>query len=152
MPEPIVVDTSSLIALEKISLLPILCKIYKEVIIPESVIKEFGNLSLPCLSIRKVEVDLIKLLTADLNLGKGEAEVIALASQTGLKVVIDDLKARRVAENMGLKVTGTIGVLVKAERAGLIRSAYDKVRELREKGFYVSEELLEDISRFKKVT
>lgn len=152
MPEPIVVDTSSLIALEKISLLPILCKIYKEVIIPESVIKEFGNLSLSCLSIRKVEVDLIKLLTADLNLGKGEAEVIALASQTGLKVVIDDLKARRVAENMGLKVTGTIGVLVKAERAGLIRSAYDKVKELRDRGFYVAEELLEDISRFKRNT
>jgi len=53
---------------------------------------------------------------------------------------------------MGLKVTGTIGVLVKAERLGLIGSAHDKVRELREKGFYVSEELLEDISRFKKVT
>jgi len=150
MPEPIVVDTSSLIALEKINLLPILCKIYKEVIIPESVIKEFGNIALPCLSIRKVEINLIKLLTTDLNLGKGEADVIALASQTGLKVIIDDLKARRVAENMGLRVTGTIGVLVKAERAGLIRSAYDKVKELRDRGFYVAEELLEEISRFKK--
>jgi len=152
MPEPMVVDTSSLIALERINLLQILCKIYKEVVIPESVIKEFGNLSLPCLSIRKVETRLIKLLTTDLNLGKGEADVIALASQTGLKVVIDDLKARRVAENMGLKVTGTIGVLVKAERAGLIRSAYDKVKELRDRGFYVAEELLEDISGFKKNT
>jgi predicted nucleic acid-binding protein len=152
MPEPIIVDTSSLIALEKINLLQILCKIYKEVVIPESVIKEFGNLSLPGLSIRKVESNLLKLLIADLNLGKGEADVIALASQTGLKVIIDDSKARKVAENMGLKVTGTIGVLVKAERLGLIGSAHDKVRELREKGFYVSEELLEDISRFKKVT
>jgi len=94
----------------------------------------------------------LKLLIADLNLGKGEADVIALASQTGLKVIIDDSKARKVAENMGLKVTGTIGVLMKAERLGLIGSAHDKVRELREKGFYVSEELLEDISRFKKVT
>ncbi len=152
MPEPIIVDTSSLIALEKINLLQILCKIYKEVVIPESVIKEFGNLSLPGLSIRKVESNLLKLLITDLNLGKGEADVIALASQTGLKVIIDDSKARKVAENMGLKVTGTIGVLMKAERLGLIGRAHDKVRELREKGFYVSEELLEDISRFKKVT
>jgi predicted nucleic acid-binding protein len=152
MPEPIIADTSSLIALERINLLQILCKIYKEVIIPESVIKEFGNLSLSCLSIRKVESNLLKLLITDLNLGKGEADVIALASQTGLKVIIDDSKARRVAENMGLKVTGTIGILIKAERAGLIGSAHDKVRELREKGFYVSEELLEDISKFKKVT
>ena len=58
----------------------------------------------------------MKLLITDLNLGKGEADVIALSSQTGLKVIIDDSKARRVAENMGLKVTGTIGVLMKAER------------------------------------
>jgi predicted nucleic acid-binding protein len=152
MLDPIIVDTSSLIALERIDLLPILCKIYKEVVIPESVIKEFGNLTLPCLSIRKVESNLLRLLIADLNLGKGEADVIALASQTGLKIIIDDSKARKVAENMGLKLTGTIGVLLKAEWLGLIGSAQEKVRELREKGFYVSEELLEDISRFKKVT
>jgi predicted nucleic acid-binding protein len=150
MPEPMIADTSSLIALERIDLLQILCKIYKEVVIPESVIKEFGNLSLPCLSIRKVESNLLKLLITDLNLGKGEADVIGLASQTGLKVIIDDSKARKVAENMGLKVTGTIGVLMKAERLGLIASAQEKVKELREKGFYVSEELLEDISRFKQ--
>ncbi|MBM4350123.1 MAG: DUF3368 domain-containing protein [Deltaproteobacteria bacterium] len=150
MPEPTVIDTSSLIALEKINLLQILCKIYKEVVIPESVIKEFGNLSLPCLSIRKVESNLLKLLITDLNLGKGEAEAIALASQKGLKVIIDDSKARKVAENMGLKLTGTIGVLLRAERLGLIDSAQEKVKELREKGFYVSEELLEDLSRFEQ--
>jgi predicted nucleic acid-binding protein len=78
MPEPILIDTSSLIALERINLLQILCKIYKEVVIPESVIKEFGTLSLPCISIRKVESNLLKLLITDLNLGKGEADVIAL--------------------------------------------------------------------------
>jgi predicted nucleic acid-binding protein len=53
---------------------------------------------------------------------------------------------------MGLKVTGTIGVLMKAERLGLIESAHDKVKDLREKRFYISEELLEDISKFKKAT
>jgi len=148
VPEPIIIDTSSLIALERINLLQILCKIYKEVVIPESVIKEFGNLSLPCLSARKVESNVIKLLITDLNLGKGEADVIALANQTRLKVVIDDSKARKIAENMGLKLTGTIGVLLKAERSGLIESAYKKTVELREKGFYVSEELLKDISKF----
>ena len=149
MREPIIADTSSLIALERIDLLQILCEIYKEVVIPESVVKEFGNLSLPCRSIRKVESNLLKLLITDLNLGKGEADVIALASQTGLKVVIDDSKARKVAENMGIKVTGTIGILIKAEKLGLIKSAHDKVMGLRDKGFYVSGELLEDISRLK---
>jgi predicted nucleic acid-binding protein len=85
-------------------------------------------------------------------LGKGEADVIALSSQTGLKVIIDDSKARRVAENMELKVTGTIGVLMKAERLGLIESAHDKVKDLREKGFYISEELLENLSKLKGTT
>jgi predicted nucleic acid-binding protein len=149
MPEAVIADTSSLIALEKITLLPILCKIYSEVVIPESVIKEFGNITLPCLLIKKVESSLSKLLIIDLNLGQGEAEVITLANQSGLKVIIDDSKARRIAENMGLKITGTIGVLIKAEKIGLIESAYNKAKELREKGFYVSDELLEDISGFK---
>lgn len=148
-PEIIVFDTSSLIALERINLLEILCQLYKEVIVPESVIKEFGNISLPCLSIRKIESNLLKLLITDLNLGKGEAEVIALANQKGLTVVIDDSKARKVAENMGLKLTGTIGVLMRAEKEGLIVSAPDKVKELKEKGFYVSEELFENLQRFK---
>ena len=149
MPEAVIADTSSLIALEKINLLTILCEIYSEVVLPESVINEFGNISLPCLSIRKVESSLSKLLMIDLNLGRGEAEVISLANESGLKVIIDDSKARRVAENMGLKITGTIGVLIKAEKLGLIESAYNKAKELRGKGFYVSDELLEDISTFK---
>ena len=46
-------------------------------------------------------------------------------------------------------VNFTIGVLIKGEKLGVIKSAYDKVMELRGKGFYVSEELLEDISRLK---
>jgi len=76
MLEPIIVDTSSLIALERINLLQILCKIYKEVVIPESVITEFGDLSLPCLMKRKVESNLLKLFITDLNLGKGEEELL----------------------------------------------------------------------------
>ncbi len=148
MPETVIVDASSLIALERINLLHILCKIYSEIIIPEAVINEFGDLSLSCISIKNVESDLLNLLRRDLNLGKGEAEAIALANQTGLKVIIDDLKARRVAENLGLKVTGTIGVLLKAEKLGLIESAHIKAKELRDKGFYVSDELLDEISGF----
>lgn len=71
-----------------------------------------------------------------------------MGSQTRFNVMIDDAKARRVADNLGLKVTGTIGFLMRAEKLGLIVSAYDKAKELREKGFYVSDELLEEIPRF----
>lgn len=147
MPEIVIVDTSSLIALDKIDLLPLLCKIYSEVLIPETVIKEFGDVSLPCASIKKLESNLIKLLITDLNLGRGEAEVIALASQTGTRMMVDDLRARKIAANMGLTITGTIGFLIKAAKLGLIKSAYEKVQELRNKGFYVSDKLFDRIKK-----
>ena len=93
---------------------------------------------------------MVRLLVLDLNLGKGEAESIALASQSGLRLVLDDLKARKVAENLGLKITGTIGILLRAESLALIDSAYDKAKELRDKGFYISDQLLDDLSRYRK--
>lgn len=126
MPEIIIVDTSVLIALEKIELLQILCKIYKEIILPNAVVKEFGNVSINCHSVRTVESRLTNILMRDLNLGKGESEVIALAYETNFKVLIDDLKARKVAEDLGLSVSGSIGVLLKAEKLGLIESALKK--------------------------
>lgn len=149
MLETAIADTSTLIALEKLNLLDVLCKIYIEIILPESVINEFGSPTIECYSAKKVESPLVRLLVSDLNLGKGESEVIALASETGIKTIIDDLKARKVAETLGLKVTGTIGVLLRAEKLGFIESAYKKTKELREKGFYVSNELLDNISKFK---
>ena len=62
MPELIIADTSVLIALEKIDLLHILCKIYKEILLPEAVVKEFGNINIGCHSVRKVESRLITTL------------------------------------------------------------------------------------------
>lgn len=93
MPEKAIVDTSALIALEKINLLDVLCKIYIEIILPEAVINEIGTPSIDCYSVKKVESPLVRLLVSDLNLGKGESEVIALASETDIKTIIDDLKA-----------------------------------------------------------
>ena len=121
-----------------------------EIILTEAVMKEFGPLGIDCSSVSKVNSPLVKLLVSDLNLGKGESEVIALAREIGTRVIIDDLKARKIAETLELIVTGTIGVLIKSENMGLIESAYDKVKELKDKGFYVSDQLLDDISDFQK--
>ncbi len=149
MPDIVIADTSVLIALEKLGLLSALCKIYKEIVLPEAVIKKFGNIELNCLSIKKVESKLLNILTKELNLGKGEAEVIGLSYETGLPVLIDDLKARSVASDLGLSVIGTIGLLMNADKVGFIDSAVGKIRELKRKGFYISEELIEKITRFK---
>jgi predicted nucleic acid-binding protein len=149
MSDQAIVDTSVLIALEKINTIDVLCKIYSSIILPEAVISEFGPPPIDCYSVEKVKSPMVRLLVRDLNLGKGEAESIALASDQGIPIILDDLKARKVAETLGLIVTGTIGVLLKAENLTLIKSAYDKTIELRNKGFYVSDKLLEDLSNFK---
>ena len=55
------------------------------------------------------------------NLGAGEAEALMLALELREAVVVlDDALARRVAETLGLNVTGTLGLLLDAKRAGLI--------------------------------
>jgi uncharacterized protein len=149
MPESVIVDASVLIALERIDLLKILCKIYKEIILPDAVVKEFGKINIDCLSVRKVESRLINILMKELNLGRGESEVIALAYETNFKALIDDLKARKIAEDLGLSISGSIGVLLKAEKLGLVKSALKKAQELKDKGFYVSDELLDKMSKFK---
>jgi predicted nucleic acid-binding protein len=149
MSEQAIVDTSALIALEKINTVHVLCRIYSSIVLPEAVISEFGPPPIDCYSIEKVKSPMVRLFIRDLNLGRGEAESIALASEMGLTLVLDDLKARKIAETLDLRITGTIGVLLKAENMTFIKSAYDKTIEHRDKGFYVSDKLLEEVSRFK---
>ena len=50
----------------------------------------------------------------------GEAETIMLARSKQCLVLLDDLAARRFAAGLGLEVTGSIGVLVRAVKVGLV--------------------------------
>jgi len=55
------------------------------------------------------------------DLGHGESEVLMLALESrDAVVVMDDALGRRVAVMLGLRLTGTLGVLLDAKRAGLI--------------------------------
>ena len=85
MLERAIADTSVLIALEKIGLLDVLCKIYSEIILPEAVLNEFGTPIINCCVTKRIESPLVKLFMGDLNLGKGESEVIALSIESGVK-------------------------------------------------------------------
>lgn len=74
-------------------------------------------------------------------------EAIALGVETGIRVIMDDAKARKVAESLGLKVVGTIGVLIRAEALGLIASAHQECLRLRQEGFYVSDMLIAELTK-----
>lgn len=145
MPDQIISNTSCLIALERIQKLHLLDHLYDEILIPEAVQSEFGTIDLKNTEVVEVEHSLMNLLRRDLNLGEGEAEAIALAEDNEEVVLLDDQRARTIAKDMDLSVTGTIGVLMKAEREDLIDSAFEEVKALRVQGFYVSETLMNQL-------
>jgi hypothetical protein len=93
--------------------------------------------SLPWVDIRKPAG--IGMLALIADLGVGEAQVLALALESpGSVVVLDDLLARRMAEVLGLRMTGTLGILLEAKRRGLVPSVGPLIRRLTELGFRVS--------------
>lgn len=71
----------------------------------------------------------------------GEAEAIALAAERKWRIVLDDRRARDVAERMGLKIIGTVGILIWAKRAKILPWIKPLLNELTEKGFHLSEAL-----------
>jgi hypothetical protein len=74
------------------------------------------------------------------DLGSGEAEVIALGLETpGCLVVLDDRLARRVAGLCRLELTGTLGILVRARREGLVPCLGDVIERLRDNGMWLGE-------------
>jgi len=121
-----VIDTSTLIAFTHLGLLEALCDIYEQIFIPKGVLEEFGEISLECAEILEVEdKPLINLLRKNLNLGKGEAEVIALSYTKKYRCAIDAQKARKVAKDFGLAVTGTIGILARMKDKNIITSVHE---------------------------
>jgi predicted nucleic acid-binding protein len=80
-------------------------------------------------------------------LDAGEAEVIMLAAERKADLVlIDEALGRKFAKQANLKVTGTIGVLVKAKELGLLEKVVPLLEEMQQKGIWISKSLKEKIT------
>ena len=64
--------------------------------------------------------------------GRGETEVIALGLELSCPVVLDDRMARLRARRAGLEITGTLGVLLRLHRLGLVSRGLEDDLELLE--------------------
>ncbi len=77
--------------------------------------------------------DYVQLLCTELD--AGEAEAIALARQERADVVLlDEKEARRVARRLGMRVLGTVGLLIWARQQGLIPNLREELQVLQEQG------------------
>ena len=79
------------------------------------------------------------------DLGAGETSVIATASSFGAEAVLDDLAARRCALTQEIRVVGTLGLIVRAHRRGLLPSAIEAIDSLRSNSLYISDALMATI-------
>lgn len=152
----IISNAGPLIAMARINELRLFPKLFGRVMIPEAVSKEImqsgrtGAMQMAradwlCTeSVRNLVA--VPLLQDDLDEGESEAIVLAIEHEADL-LLIDEAKGRKVANARGLPVAGTLGILVRAKKRGVIDDVSSRLEMLLESGFRMSESLYEQILR-----
>jgi predicted nucleic acid-binding protein len=155
MKKIIISDTTTLIILEKQQHLFILCKLFKQVIIPIAVYEELLAGLKNDNPLEKIECIIVEtvILSNRLNnlltiLDQGEAEAIELAAEKQLPLIIDEKKGRKVAQRLGLVVTGLAGLLILAVERNILTSKQAKnlLDAAVQDGYRLSEMLYEQVS------
>jgi len=141
MPKVIISDTSCLIILTKIGELDLLRQLYKTVTITQDILLEYGEPLPDWIEVLQAK-DPYRQQLLEMQIDKGEASAIALALETSDNIIVlDDWKARKLAERLGLSVTGTLGVIIKAKNNGIIPTIKPYLDKIRGTNFRISEEL-----------
>jgi len=141
----VISDTSCLIALTKIDKIIILHQMYEEVIVTEEIAREFGEMLPVWMHILQVKNKKYQqLLEATLDIGESSAIALAIEMKDAL-LIIDETKGRKEAKRLGLRITGTLGVLLKAKQRGFVQNLKFLLDELEIKGFRISAEVRNEI-------
>lgn len=153
----IVADSGPLISLAIIGQLDLLRQLYQQVLIPPAVWHEVtvkgkgmpgaqAIAQLVWIEIRKPEPQVLQPLS--ILVDPGEAEAIALAQTVaGSIVLLDDSQARRVAERFNIPRIGTLGILRRAKKQGLVTVIRPYVECLKANNIYMAEALVEAVLR-----
>jgi len=137
----------------------LLREVFGRVIVPEAVWKEIvidgrgraGAEELqkaPWFEVIPVRKNLPAVPVLELTLDRGEAEAIALAQELDADILLmDERLGRDTAKQLGLTVTGIIGVLIAAKRRHLHPDTVSLARQLQGSGIWLAEELILEIER-----
>lgn len=150
----VVSNSSPLIALSIVNSLELLHSLYRTICIPAAVFHEVvihgaGRPGATAVAnslwiVRQEAANqqtVAQLLSAGID--PGESEAIVLASELSARLVIlDESRARMIARQRGLPVTGTLGVLIAAKGAGFVVAIKPLLGQLSGAGFYVSPQII----------
>lgn len=148
----VIVNSTPLIVLANIHKLELLQGLYGTIVIPQAVYDEVtAKHDSICnkliaqnswITVEKIPNDTAKKMYQT-KLHAGEVEVMILAQEEPPAdlAVLDDNAAKKTAKHLGLKVTGTLGVLIKAKRKNLIAEIKPILDKIIANGFYLSSEL-----------
>jgi predicted nucleic acid-binding protein len=141
MHKTIISDTSCIILLEKIDELYILNKLFGVITTTPEVSEEYGR-QLPSWFEIKQPADKKYQAIVEASVDKGEASAITLAVESeGCLLIIDDLKGRKFAQQLGIKITGTFGIIIDAKLAGVISSVKPVLEKIKATNFRINREL-----------
>lgn len=150
-----VVNASPLIALAKIGRVDLLLKPGRSLIVPEAVRDEIlrSDKDDPARRWLEAGVDVnLRAVTIDpqvgaWSLGAGESAVLSLSMELGALAVLDDREARAAAQTLGVRCSGTLGIVVRAARDARITAAAPVIRALRSAGLHLSDRAITDALR-----
>lgn len=148
----IVVNSTPLIVLSNIKRLKLLKDLYLEIYIPKAVFDEVTLkndsvnkeicANLDWIHICKIQDESAKrMYQAKLHAGEVEVMILAQENPKADLLIIDDSAAKKTAKFLGLNVTGTLGVLLKAKRVKLIEKVEPLMNQMIADGFYISPEI-----------
>ncbi|MDR3162061.1 MAG: DUF3368 domain-containing protein [Spirochaetaceae bacterium] len=139
----IISDTSCLIALTKIGSLDVLRQVCQTVLVTPEIAAEYGE-DLPAWITVVPVRDREKTRLIQKTLDGGESSAIALALEIKKALLIlDDAQARSFALDLGLSITGTLGILIAAYRQGIIVDLNQVIANLRACDFRLPRDLPE---------
>jgi uncharacterized protein len=160
---PVVIsDASVLICLGAIQQLHLLRDFYQEIVVPDAVWTEVTVAAASRAGAKeaiqarqeawlKVQTPANRPLVISLHtvLGAGESEAIALATELHASLLlIDENDGRRQAKALGLAVTGTLGVLLRARQTGKLSALKPVLNTLMQQhNFRLSHILYEQVLR-----
>lgn len=145
MKESVVTNSTCLISLGRIGQLDLLPMLFQPILAPPKVHEEFGSAATWLVVQAPQNTALVKALTQLVD--RGEAEAIVLALEHNTTLILDDRKARQVAQRLGVRIMGTVGLLVRAKRPGILASIRPLLEALKSAGFRSTPELEQEALR-----